>query len=41
MLLGSARKGGGGGVWQGLDYEPVIGWPFGDPELLEVLRCQT
>lgn len=32
---------GGGGVWQGLNCEPVIGWPFGDPELLEVLRCQT
>lgn len=31
----------GGGVWQGPDYESVIGWPFGDPERLEVLRCQT
>lgn len=30
-----------GGFWQGPDYEPVIGWPFGDPERLEVLRCQT
>lgn len=39
----ASREGGvgGGGFWQGPGYEPGIGWPFGDPEQLEVLRCLT